>query len=131
MKKTAIESSQAPQAIGPYSQGVRVGPWLYISGQIPLEPVDGVLCQGDVAAQMARVMDNVGAVLAAAGGTWQQVVKTTLYLVDMGDFAVVNTVYAGYVYAPYPARSTIGVAALPKGARVEMDAVAWLGGYSK
>lgn len=126
MEKTEIESRQAPQAIGPYSQGVRVGPWLYLSGQIPLDPVDGVLCLGDMEAQMVRVMENLGAVLAAAGATWQQVVKTTLYLVDMEDFAVVNGVYARYLPSPYPARSTIGVASLPKGARVEMDLVACL-----
>ena len=123
---TAIQSSAAPQAIGPYSQGVRVGPWLFLSGQIPLDPASGVLCAGEVAEQTARVMDNLGAVLAAAGVGWPQVVKTTLYLVDMGDFAAVNAVYARYLQPPYPARATIGVAALPKGARVEIEAVAWV-----
>ncbi|MBF0402313.1 MAG: reactive intermediate/imine deaminase [Magnetococcales bacterium] len=126
MTITAIESSQAPQAIGPYSQGVRVGPWVYLSGQIALDPEHGSLCQGDVEEQMQRVMENVGALLAAAGANWQQVVKSTLYLVDMADFARVNAVYARYLSPPYPARSTVGVAALPKGARVEMDVVAWL-----
>ncbi|MEO5364307.1 MAG: RidA family protein [Magnetococcus sp. DMHC-8] len=123
---TAIESEEAPRAIGPYSQGLRVGQWLFLSGQIPLDPADGVLCAGEVVGQTVRVMDNLTAVLAEAGAGWQQVVKTTIYLVDMEDFATVNGVYARYVQSPYPARSTIGVAALPRGARVEIDAVAWL-----
>ncbi|MEO5349931.1 MAG: RidA family protein [Magnetococcus sp. YQC-3] len=125
-ERLAIETPLAPQAIGPYSQGVRVGQWLFLSGQIPLDPKTGELCTGDVAAQTERVMENLSAVLAAAGVGFAQLVKTTLYLVEMGDFAAVNAVYARYVEPPYPARSTIGVAALPRGAKVEIDAVAWL-----
>ncbi|MBF0462904.1 MAG: RidA family protein [Magnetococcales bacterium] len=125
-KPTAVQTTGAPQAIGPYSQGIRVGPWLFLSGQIPLDPESGALCVGDVAEETARIMDNLGAVLAAAGVGFAQVVKTTLYLVDMGDFAMVNAVYASYLQPPYPARATIGVATLPKGARVEIEAVAWV-----
>ncbi len=123
---TAIQTAQAPQAIGPYSQGMWSGPWLFLSAQIPLDPKSGELCTGDVAAQTVQVMDNLGAVLGATGIGFPQVVKTTLYLVDMADFAVVNTVYARYLQPPYPARSTVGVAALPRGARVAIDAVAWV-----
>ena len=125
-ERLAIETPLAPQAIGPYSQGIRIGQWLFLSGQISLDPEKGELCTGDVAAQTERVMENLGAVLTAAGVDFSQVVKTTLYLVDMGDFAAVNAVYARYVQPPYPARSSIGVAALPRGAKVEIDAVAWL-----
>ncbi len=123
---TAVHSHLAPQAIGPYSQGVRVGPWLFLSGQVPLLPDSGTLLEGDVTQQMVRIMDNVAAVLAAAGGGWGHVVKTTLYLQDMNDFALVNEVYARYLTPPYPARSTVAVAALPKGARIELDAIAYL-----
>ena len=125
-ERLAVETPRAPQAIGPYSQGLRVGQWLFLSGQIPLDPEEGGLCTGDVTGQTERVMENLGAVLAAAGVGFAQVVKTSLYLVDMGDFAAVNAVYARYLQPPYPARSTIGVAALPRGAKVEIDAVAWL-----
>lgn len=121
-----VYTERAPQAIGPYSPGVRVGQWLFLSGQIPLDPEQGTLCGGGVTEQTVQVMENLAAVLAAAGIGFPQVVKTTLYLVDMGDFAAVNAVYGRYVQPPYPARSTLGVASLPRGARVEIDAVAWL-----
>ena len=126
-KATVIESHQAAAVVGPYSPGLRAGPWLFLSGQLALE-TDGSLCTGDVAAQTTRIMENIAALLAAAGAGFPQLVKTTLYLVDMEDFALVNTVYARYLRPPYPARATVGVAALPKGARVEIEAVAWLPG---
>ncbi|MEO5347207.1 MAG: RidA family protein [Magnetococcus sp. YQC-9] len=121
-----IESGGAPAAIGPYSQAVRAGDWLFVSGQIPLDPVSGQLVEGDVARQMVRVLENIGAILAAAGVGFGAVVKSTLYLVDMGDFTAVNEVYARFFVPPFPARATVGVAALPKGARVEMEVVAHL-----
>ncbi len=127
-ERCPVISSGAPEAIGPYSQGVRVGDWLYVSGQIPLDPATGQLVAGDVEAQMERVLASVRAILEAADMGLNDVVKVTLYLTDLNDFAVVNGVYGRYFVAPYPARATIGVAALPKGARVEMDAVAWRSG---
>jgi 2-iminobutanoate/2-iminopropanoate deaminase len=126
MPKTAIHSAGAPRAIGPYSQAVRVGELLFCSGQIPLVPDTGVLVEGDAAVQTRRVMDNLGAVLAAAGAGWDDVVKTTIYLTDLRNFEAVNAVYAEYVRAVTPARATVQVAALPKGAAVEIEAVAHL-----
>lgn len=121
-----IATEQAPAAIGPYSQAVRAGEWLYCSGQIGLDPASGELVAGGVAAEAARALDNLEAVLAAAGGDFAAVVRTTIYLADMADFAAVNEVYARRVRQPPPARATVAVAALPKGARVEIDAVAYL-----
>ncbi|MBF0417714.1 MAG: hypothetical protein HQL86_05630 [Magnetococcales bacterium] len=121
-----VETSGAPAAIGPYSQAVRVGEWLFVSGQIPLDPLSGVLVEGDISMQTERVLENIGAILAAAGAGFGDVVKSTLYLLDMADFVAVNGVYGRYFRAPYPARATLGVAALPKGARVEMEVIAWL-----
>jgi len=126
MPKTAIHSTGAPKAIGPYSQAVHVGNLLFCSGQIPLVPETGVLVEGDVAAQTRRVMDNLSAVLAEAGASWQDVVKTTIYLTDLRNFEAVNAVYAQYVHAVAPARATVQVTALPKGAAVEIEAVAHL-----
>ncbi|MEO5365929.1 MAG: Rid family detoxifying hydrolase [Magnetococcus sp. WYHC-3] len=125
--KQAISTDGAPRAIGPYSQAVRSGKWLFLSGQIALDPSTGMLVgPDDVAAQTIRVMENLKAVLAAAGAGLDSVVKTTLYLVDLGDFAVVNTLYERYLTPPFPARATVQVAALPRGARVEIEAVARL-----
>jgi 2-iminobutanoate/2-iminopropanoate deaminase len=125
--KSAVQCPEAPQAIGPYSQGVVVqGQWLFLSGQIPLVPESGQLIEGDVSVQMVRIMESVGALLQTAGAAWHQVVKTTLYLVDINDFATVNAIYARYLIPPYPARSTVAVAALPKGARVELEVMACL-----
>lgn len=121
---TVVETSQAPQAIGPYSQAVQVGEWLMISGQIALLPESGLLVEGDISQQTEQVMKNIGAILAASGLGYEHWVKTTIYLVDLADFAVVNAVYARYVSPPYPARATVGVAALPKGAGVEIEAIA-------
>ncbi|GAB3680950.1 RidA family protein [Salinisphaera aquimarina] len=122
-----IETKEAPGAIGAYSQAVKAGNTLYISGQIPLDPATGDLVDGDIEAQIERVFDNLAAVAKAAGTTLAHVVKFTIYLTDMADFAAVNTVMQARLDAPYPARAAVGVAALPKGARVEADAILVLG----
>lgn len=123
MTRTAISTAAAPQAIGSYSQAIRAGHTVYLSGQIPLEPQTGELVQGDVRAQIAQVFANLSAVATAAGGTLAAAVKLTVYLVDLADFALVNEAMAKVFSAPYPARATVQVAALPKGASVEIDAV--------
>jgi len=122
--KHAIATTGAPQAIGPYSQAVSAGPWLFCSGQIGLDPTTGELITGGVESETTRVLENLHAVLTAAGATLDGVVRTTIYLVDLGDFARVNEIYARYFRTPFPARATVGVAALPRGARVEIDAIA-------
>jgi reactive intermediate/imine deaminase len=124
MTKDAIATKDAPGAIGPYSQGVKAGEVLFLSGQIPLDPATGQLVQGDIAAQTKRVMENLRAVLAAGGSTFRDVVRTTIYLVDLANFAAVNEAYGAFFEAPFPARATVQVAALPKGAQVEIDAIA-------
>ncbi len=126
MKRT-ITTNQAPKAIGTYSQAVRVGDTVYLSGQIPLVPSSMELAQGDMRAQIAQVFDNLKAVAEAAGGTLAHVVKLNVYLTDLAHFPLVNEVMARYFSEPYPARATVGVAALPKGAQVEMDAIMDLG----
>lgn len=120
---TAVESREAPAAIGPYSQAVLAGGFLFASGQIPLDPATGKLVEGDVAAQARRCLDNLRAVAKAAGLDLRQAVKVTVFLTDLADFAAMNAVYAEYFSAPFPARSTVQVAALPKGARLEIEAV--------
>jgi 2-iminobutanoate/2-iminopropanoate deaminase len=124
--KTAVQTSGAPKAIGPYSQAVRIGPMLFCSGQIPLSPETGQMVSGDARAQTRRVMDNLGAVLDAAGAGWDDVVKTTIFLTDLRDFEAVNAVYAEYFPHVPPARATVQVAALPRGAAVEIEAVGYL-----
>ena len=124
--RQAIATDQAPKAIGPYSQAIIAGNLLYCSGQIPLDPATGALVQGDLAAQTRRVLDNVGAILAAAGTGFDRVVKTTVFLADMNDFAAMNEVYATYFTPPAPARSTVAAAGLPKGARIEIEVIAAL-----
>ena len=119
-----IATPRAPAAIGPYSQAVRSGSLLFCSGQIPLDPDSGQLVEGGIEAQTVRVLDNLAAVLAAADLKLGNVVKTTVFLVSMDDFPAMNEVYARYFDEDPPARSTIGVAALPKGARVEIEAIA-------
>ncbi len=123
-----VQSASAPKAIGPYSQAVeaRGARSVWLSGQIPLDPATGELVAGDVAAQAARVMENLGAVLAAAGAGFEHVVRCTVYLVDLADFAKVNEVYGRTFTKDPPARATVQVAALPRGARIEIDAVAVL-----
>jgi 2-iminobutanoate/2-iminopropanoate deaminase len=124
MEKEVLQTSGAPKAIGPYSQGIRANGLLFLSGQIPLDPVTGQIVEGDVGAQTDRVMDNLQAILGAAGLGFGQVVKTTIYLTDLADYAQVNEVYARRFVEAAPARSTVQVAALPRGARVEIDLIA-------
>ncbi|HEY2346148.1 MAG TPA: RidA family protein [Xanthomonadaceae bacterium] len=123
MPRHPIISDAAPATIGPYSQGVIAGKTIYTSGQIPLDPSTGELIDGDITAQTRQVFKNLRAVCDAAGTNFLHVVRVGIYLVDLGDFAAVNSVMAQNFSPPYPARSTIGVAALPKGARVEIDLV--------
>jgi len=122
--KEAIATQQAPAAIGPYSQAVRAGDAVFLSGQIPLDPATGQLVTGDITAQTRRVMESLRAVLAAAGCDFSHVVRTTIYLTDLGNFASVNEAYGSYFQPPFPARATVQVAALPRGAQVEIDAIA-------
>ena len=122
--KQAISSPGAPKAIGPYSQAVKAGPLLFLSGQVPLDPVSGQMIDGDIAAQTRRVFENLGAVLDAGGRSFADVVRTTVFLADMNDFAAMNEVYGQYFKEPYPARATVQVARLPKDARVEIDLIA-------
>lgn len=121
-----ITCSEAPAAIGPYSQAVRAGDFIFISGQIPLDPVTGQVVGEDAARQTAMVMENISAILRQAGATWGDVVKTTIYLQDMSDFAAVNEVYGRYLSDPPPARACVEVSSLPRGVRVEIEAVAYL-----
>jgi len=124
--RQAVSTEAAPKAIGPYSQAVRAGALLFLAGQVPLDPATGSLVPGDVAAQTHRVMRNLEAVLEAAGSSLDAVVKTTIYLADLGDFKAVNEVYGSYFTPPAPARATVQVARLPLDARVEIDAIAQL-----
>ncbi|MGQ9547692.1 MAG: RidA family protein [Roseiflexus sp.] len=123
MERSVVQTSDAPQAIGPYSQAMTAGNLVFCSGQIPLTP-DGALIEGDVATQTRRVLMNLQAVLAAAGSSLDQVVKTTVFLADMGDFAAMNAVYAEFFPVNPPARSTVQVARLPRDVRVEIEAIA-------
>jgi 2-iminobutanoate/2-iminopropanoate deaminase len=122
--KQAISSPDAPKAIGPYSPAIRTGQLLFVSGQVPIDPATGDLIQGDVQAQTHRVLNNIGALLKAGGLSFADVVRTTVFLADMGDFAAMNEVYATYFPAPAPARATVQVARLPKDARLEIDVIA-------
>jgi 2-iminobutanoate/2-iminopropanoate deaminase len=122
--KKSISTNEAPAAIGPYSQAVRSGNFLFCSGQIPLDPKSGQIVPGDIAAQTRRVLDNIGALLKAEGLTFENIVKTTIFLTDLGDFQTVNEVYGAYFKQQPPARSTVQVSALPKGAKVEIEALA-------
>ena len=121
--KTIISTDKAPKAIGTYSQAIKVGNTVYLSGQIPLKPDTMELVSGDMRAQIQQVFDNLKAVAEAAGGTLADLVKLNVYLTDLAHFPLVNEVMASYISEPYPARAAVGVAALPKGAQVEMDAV--------
>ena len=127
MSRKIIHTEQAPKAIGPYSQAVRTGNTVYLSGQIPLDPATGELVGGDITAQTRRVFENLTAVCAAAGGSLADIVRVGIYLTDLADFAAVNAVMGEYCREPFPARSTIGVSALPRGAHVEVDAILVLG----
>lgn len=127
MSHQIITTSSAPAAIGPYSQAVRAGNTVYFSGQIPLDPANGAVVEGDITAQARRVFDNLAAVAKEAGGSFAQFVRVGIYVTDLANFAAVNAVMAEYFRAPYPARSTIEVSALPKGVKVEVDAIMVLG----
>lgn len=124
--RQAVSSPAAPKAIGPYSQAIRAGSLLFLSGQVPIDPATGNIVEGDMAAQTHRVFQNLGAVLKAGGASFDHVVRTTVYLKDMNDFAVMNEVYGTYFSSPAPARATVQVARLPKDARVEIDLIASL-----
>lgn len=124
--RQGVATDNAPTAIGPYSQAVRSGNLLFISGQIPIDPATGNLISGDIATQTRRVFENIGAILQAAGASFDHVARTTVFLADMGDFAAMNEVYAGYFSSPAPARSTVQAARLPKDARIEIDVIAVL-----
>jgi reactive intermediate/imine deaminase len=127
MSRSIIATTEAPAAIGPYSQAVRAGDTVYFSGQIPLDPATGNVVEGDITAQTRRVFDNLVAVAQAAGGSLAQFVRVGIYVTDLSNFAAVNAVMAEYFQAPYPARATIEVSALPKGVQVEVDAIMVLG----
>ena len=124
--RQAISSSDAPKAIGPYSQAIRAGNLLFLSGQIPLDPSTGNIVEGDITAQTERVFQNITAVLKAAGAGFENVVRTTVFLADMNEFAAMNAVYGKHVVDPPPARSTVQVARLPRDVRVEIDVIAVL-----
>jgi 2-iminobutanoate/2-iminopropanoate deaminase len=125
--KKIISTNEAPSAIGPYSQAVRTGSFLFCSGQIPLDPKSGQIVAGDIAAQTRRALDNIAAVLKAGELSFDHVVKTTIFLTDLGDFQTVNEIYGSYFKQNPPARSTVQVAALPKGANVEIEVIATAG----
>jgi reactive intermediate/imine deaminase len=127
MTRQIIQTTRAPQAIGTYSQAVRVGDTIYMSGQIPLDPETMQLVSGDIEAEIRRVFENLKAVAEAAGASLAQAVKVNVYLTDLAHFAKVNEVMAQYCSQPYPARAAVGVAQLPRGARVEIEAVLFLG----
>jgi len=122
--KHAISSQKAPKAIGPYSPAVRAGQLLFVSGQVPIDPATGNMIDGGIADQTRRVLDNIGELLLAAGRSFGDVVRTTVFLADMNDFAAMNEVYGEYFVEPYPARATVQVARLPKDSRVEIDVIA-------
>ena len=123
-RREPVSSAAAPKAIGPYSQAIRAGQFLFLSGQTPIDPATGNLVDGDIAAQTTRALQNLGEVLKAAGASFADVTKTTVFLADMNDFAAMNAVYASFFPAPPPARTTIQAARLPKDCRVEIDAIA-------
>lgn len=124
--RQAVATDHAPKAIGPYSQAVRAGNLLFVSGQVPIDPATGAIIEGDIAAQTHRVMRNLSAIVEAAGATMDHVVRCTVYLADMNDFAAMNDVYGSYFSQPAPARATIQAVRLPKDARVEIDVIASL-----
>jgi 2-iminobutanoate/2-iminopropanoate deaminase len=122
--KQAISSPGAPKAIGPYSSALRAGAFLFVSGQVPFDPATGNMIEGDIKAQTHRVLENVGALLKSGGLSYANVVRTTVFLADMNDFAAMNEVYRTFFSEPYPARSTVQAARLPRDARIEIDVIA-------
>ena len=125
--KELVTAAGAAKAIGPYSPAVKIGNLLFLSGSIPLDPASGQLVDGGITEQTTRVMENIKALLAAAGADFNQVVRTTVFMIDLGEFAAMNEIYASYFSAPYPARSTVQVVKLPKDVRVEIDVIAVTG----
>lgn len=123
----AVSTNSAPKALGPYSQAIRAGQFLFVSGQVPIDPSTGELVAGSIADQTRRALQNIGEILKAAGSSFQQVVRTTVYLADLMDFPVMNEAYAPFFTMPQPARSTIQAAKLPKDSRIEIDVIAFLG----
>lgn len=127
MKKAdSISTTQAPKAIGPYSQGIVAGQFLFVSGQLPINPDKGEMVDGDIAARAEQVFDNISAIVKSAGGSMADVVKVTLFLTDMADFQQVNEVYSRHFQSPYPARSAVQVSALPLGSNIEAEAIIYL-----
>src|SRR2546423_14056268 len=122
--KKIVSTTEAPAAVGPYSQAIRIGNFVFCSGQIPLDPKTGQMVEGDISAQTRRVMENISAILRAEGLTFENIVKTTIFLSDLADFQTVNELYGSYFKSDPPARSTVQVAALPKNAQVEIEVVA-------
>lgn len=120
----AVATDSAPKAIGPYSQAIRAGSLLFVSGQVPIDPATGQIIEGDIAAQTHRVFRNISEILKAGGASLDHVVRTTVFLADMNDFVAMNEVYAGYFASPAPARATVQVSRLPKDARIEIDVIA-------
>ena len=125
--RQAVSTPSAPKAIGPYSQAIRAGSLLFVSGQVPIDPATGQIVNGDIAAQTHRVFQNIGEILKAGGSSFDHVVRTTVFLADMDDFSAMNEAYATYFTAPAPARATVQVSRLPKDARVEIDVIAAFG----
>ena len=125
--RQAVSTPSAPKAIGPYSQAVRAGSLLFVSGQVPIDPATGQIVNGDIAAQTHRVFQNIGEILKAGGASFDHVVRTTVFLADMNDFAAMNEAYATYFTTPAPARATVQVSRLPRDARVEIDVIAAFG----
>lgn len=126
MAKTIIRTDGSPAPIGPYSQAVKIGSFLFTSGQIPADPVSGEIVSGGIEVQARRVLENLGAILKSSGGSFENIVKTTIFLKDMNDFTIVNSVYAGYFQKDPPARSTVEVSRLPKDVRIEIEAIAYI-----
>jgi 2-iminobutanoate/2-iminopropanoate deaminase len=124
---SAVSSASAPKALGPYSQAIRAGQFLFVSGQVPIDPATGELVQGSIGNQARRALQNIGEILKAGGASFQHVVRTTVYLADLADFPAMNEVYGTFFTPPQPARSTIQAAKLPKDARIEIDVIAYLG----
>jgi 2-iminobutanoate/2-iminopropanoate deaminase len=122
--KRTISPADAPKPIGPYSAALESGPFLFVSGQVPFDPATGAMIDGDIAAQTRRVLQNIGALLEAGGLAYRHVVRTTVFLADMNDFAAMNDVYRAFFAEPYPARSTVQAARLPRDARIEIDVIA-------
>ena len=122
--KSAVSSPNAPKALGPYSSALRVGQLLFISGQVPVDPASGQMVEGDIAAQTRRVLDSIGGLLEAGGLSFSHVARTTVFLADMNDYAAMNDTYRTYFTEPFPARSTVQAARLPRDARIEIDAIA-------